>query len=282
MRVRLANYFQHVTSPTQVRLTWFDLIEIGLVVLGFLLYFFVRGAVVDRVDDALAHARWIVDVQQSLGLFVEPAVNQWTVDAEWRIRLFNAVYFWLDFPLIVAVGLYWFWRARRYFTLLRDALLLSGAIALVCYWTFPVAPPRYLPEWGFVDTMEQYANLSYQAQSTEAFVNPFAAVPSLHVGWTLLLAIVIFEYTRSPWWRSFGLAVPTLQLVAVVATANHYLFDAVPGVAVALAGYALAVWLQRRGYPRLSRWLLPAAQPRPQEAPPGGGRERGQPPRAHV
>lgn len=260
MRVRLADYLHRATTPSRVRLSWFDLVELGLVALGFLLYFLVRGAVIDRTDDALSHARWIIAAQQSVGLFLEPAVNQWTLEAEWRVRVFNAVYFWLDFPLIVAVGLYWFWRARLYFTLLRDALLLSGAIALVFYWTFPVAPPRYLPEWGFVDTMERFANLSYQAQSMETFVNPFAAVPSLHVGWTLLLAVVIFEYTRNRWWRIFGLAIPTLQIVAVVATANHYLFDAPPGAVVALAGLGLAVWMQRSGYPRAQRWLRSGAR----------------------
>jgi hypothetical protein len=255
MRARLAHYVHSATSPSRTNLTWFDLVEIGLVAFGFLLYFLVRGGVVDRTGDALMHARWIIDVQQSVGVFIEPLVNQWTLDAEWRIRVFNAVYFWMDFPLIVAIGLYWFWRARHYYTLLRDSLLLSGAIALVLYWTFPVAPPRYLPEWGFVDTLERFANLSYQAQSMETFVNPFAAVPSLHVGWTLLLAIVIFEYTRNPWWRILGLSVPTLQIMAVVATANHYLFDALLGVVVALVGLALAIWLQRTGYPGIRRWL---------------------------
>ena len=187
------------------------------------------------------------------------------MQAAWRIRLFNWVYFWLDFPLIIGVGLLLFWRSRRHYTLLRDSLLISGGFALVLYWTFPVAPPRYLPEWGFVDTMQQYAKLSYQAQSLAPFVNPFAAVPSLHVGWALLFAIVLFEVSRGWIVRVAGLAVLLLQSVAVLATANHFIFDAVVGIVVSLAALGVAYWLDGTGYPSirdaLHRHLL--SQPAP-------------------
>lgn len=251
MRNKLLRYMHEVTAPDRTRVAWFDLVEIALVVVGFLLYFLVRGGVVDRTADALNHARWIIEEQRALGIFIEPMVNEWALEAPWRVRFFNFVYFWLDFPLIIGVGLLLFWRSRRHYTLLRDALLISGAFALVLYWTFPVAPPRYLPEWGFVDTMQQYAKLSYQAQSLRPFVNPFAAVPSLHVGWALLFAIVLFEVSRSWLVRLGGALVLVLQSVAVVATANHFLFDALAGVVISLAALAVAYWLDRSGYPKI-------------------------------
>jgi hypothetical protein len=263
VRVKIFSYLHEMTSPTRTRLAWFDLIEIGLVALGFLLYFLVRGAVVDRDEQALENARWIIDLQESLGLFVEPQINQWTVDSNLRVRLCNFVYFWIDFPLIVGIGLLMFWRQRASYTLLRDALLISGGFALLMYWSFPVAPPRLLPDLGFVDTLEQFDNLSYQAQSMAPFVNPYAAVPSLHVGWSLIVAIVVFWATPHAVLRLGALAVLLLQSVAVVATANHYIFDGVVGAAIALAGLGAAVWLQHRGYPGLRRWLharLRAAQ----------------------
>ena len=167
------------------------------------------------------------------------------------MRLFNFVYFWLDFPLIIGVGLFLFWHNRRAYTLLRDALLLSGAFALILYWSFPVAPPRYLPEWGFVDTMQQYAKLSYQAQSLKPFVNPFAAVPSLHVGWALLLAVVIYQVSRSWIVRIAGVTVMCLQMVAVLATANHFLFDSIVGALISVGALLVAYWLDRTGYPML-------------------------------
>ncbi|MSQ42513.1 MAG: phosphatase PAP2 family protein [Dehalococcoidia bacterium] len=255
MREKLLWYIHEVTAPERTRLAWFDLIELGLMAVGFLLYFLVRGGIVDRVGDALEHARWIIDRQRALGIFIEPAINEWALAASWRVRLFNFAYFWLDFPLIITVGLLLFWRSRRHYTLLRDALLISGGFALVLYGAYPVAPPRFLPEWGFVDTLEQFANLSYQAQSMRPFVNPFAAVPSLHVCWALLLAIVLFRATRSWLVRGAGVASLALQAVAVLATSNHYIFDASVGMAVSLPALAAALWLDRDGYPRLRRHL---------------------------
>jgi len=251
VRIKLLRYVHEATAPDRTNVAWFDLVELGLVALGFLLYFLVRGGVVDRPGDALEHARWIIQGQRAAGVFIEPLVNDWAMAAAWRVRLFNFVYFWLDFPLIIGVGLYLFWRSRRHYTLLRDALLISGAMALFLYWTFPVAPPRYLPEWGFVDTMQQYAKLSYQAQSLRPFVNPFAAVPSLHVGWAMLFAIVIFQVSQAPLVRAAGASVLGLQSVAVLATANHFLFDAAAGVVISLAALVAAYWLDRSGYPRI-------------------------------
>lgn len=274
MRQRAIRYLHSVTAPGRDGLALWDLVEIALVVLGFLLYFLVRGAVVDRAPEALANARWIVDLQSSIGLWVEPDVNRWAVGSIWLVRLFNFAYFWLDFPLIVAFGLLLFWRSRDVYTLLRDALLSSGGIALILYWSYPVAPPRLLPEWDFVDTLERFSNLAYQTQSTAPFVNPYAAVPSLHVGWALLVVVAVFMATPSRLWRIAAITVLVLQSVAVVATANHYIFDGVAGVAVALPGLAVALWLQRTGYPRVHAWL--GARVRREgvagSAPPSGGR----------
>lgn len=255
MRVRIYRYLHHVTAPTRRSLSWFDTIEIALVVVGFLAYFLVRGGVVDRTGEALANARWIINLQKSAGLFIEPAINDWALAEPWRVRFFNFVYFWLDFPLIIGVGLLMFWKSRFHYTVLRDSLLISGAFALVLYWSFPVAPPRYLPEWGFVDTLETYANLSYQAQSMKPFVNPFAAVPSLHVGWAVLLAVVIFMATRNPLARAGVVFVMLSQVVAVVATANHYLFDATVGLVVSMIALMVALWLQSAVYPGFRRWV---------------------------
>lgn len=248
---RLLRYLLRVTSPRRSGLARWDLIEFGIAAFGFLCYFLVRGAVVDQTGDALRHARWVVDLQASLGLWWEPAIQDWALRSGLLIRVMNAAYFWLDFPLIVAAGVLLFSRRRARYTLLRDSLMISGGLALIVYWTFPVAPPRFLPEWGLVDTLEQFSNLSYQAQSMRPFVNPFAAVPSLHVGWAALLAVVVFLTTAHPLVRALVLLSFVLQTVAVVITGNHYFFDAVAGLAVGAAGLALALALQRYGYPGL-------------------------------
>ena len=246
---RLLRYLLRVTSARRSGLAWWDLIEIGLAALGFLLYFLVRGAVVDRAGEALSNARAIVEWQAALGLWVEPRLQAWALQSDVAMRTMNFVYFWLDFPLLVGVGLLLFWRKRARYTLLRDAVLVSGGIALIVYWAYPVAPPRFLTEWGFVDTMERYSNLSYQAQSTKPFVNPFAAVPSLHVGWAALLAVAVFLATENLAARLASLLSFVLQTASVVVTANHFVFDAVTGLLVCAVALGIAVWLQRQGYP---------------------------------
>lgn len=251
MLLRVLRYLLHATHPRRSGIAWFDLVEIALVALGFLFYFLVRGAVADRTADALSNARWIVDLQASLGVWVEPRLQTWVLERELLVRAMNFVYFWLDFPLIVGVGLLLFWKRRNCYTLLRDSLLISGGIALIVYWAYPVAPPRFLTEWGFVDTLEQFSNLSYQAQSLQPFVNPFAAVPSLHVGWAALLAVAVFGATKNLTARLASITTFVLQSVAVVATANHYLFDGVVGLIVCGVAFALALGMQRHGYPAI-------------------------------
>ena len=255
---RLARYLFHSTNPERSGVTRWDVSELLLVVFAFLCYFLVRGAVVDRTADAIAHARWIIDLQINLGVFIEPAFQRWVLDYDVLSRGLNFVYFWLDFPLIAVVGLVLFWKHRRAYTLTRDAMLISGGMALVLYWAYPVAPPRFLPEWGFVDTLAVYDHLSYQAQSMQPFVNPFAAVPSLHVGWSLLLAAGVFVSTRKRIFRLGAIAVFVLQSVSVVGTGNHYIFDGVVGLAVCIVALGAAVWMQRSVYPALGAALARA------------------------
>jgi len=158
------------------------------------------------------------------------------------VQLFNAIYFWLDFPLIVVVGLWLYFWHRHQYTVVRDAILSSGAIALVIYHLFPVAPPRLVPGLGLVDTLAEFSSLAYQTQSTAPFVNPYAAVPSLHVGWAVLLMLGIIWATRSkPVWL-LAFILPWAQFAAIVFTANHFIFDAMVGVVVSLvAGFGAII-----------------------------------------
>src|ERR1700730_16224819 len=127
MRRRVARTGLRVTSPERSGVAWWDITELGFAALGFLLYFLVRGGVVARTAQALAHARSIVHLEFSLGVFVEPNIQRWILSSQPLWRTANFVYFWCDFPLIVAVGLVLFWKHRSVYTLLRDALLVSGA-----------------------------------------------------------------------------------------------------------------------------------------------------------
>jgi hypothetical protein len=231
-----------------------DVFEIALVAFAFLLYFLVRGSVVDRDAEALRNALNVIDIEQSLGFFWEPDLNAAILGYAALIQFFNAVYFWLDFPLIVALGLWmYFFGHRHEYTVARDALLASGAIALVVYHLFPVAPPRLVEGFGFVDTIQQYTGLAYQAESTAPFVNPYAAMPSLHYGWAVLVGGVLIWTTKNLWLRALGVAMPVLQFTSILFTANHYILDAMAGLVVAVLGLLVAMALQEWGYAAIRR-----------------------------
>lgn len=245
-----------------------DLIEAALVAIAFLAYFGVRGAVIDRPEDAYWNAIDVIDIQRGLGIFWEADLNRWADDNLFFAQTMNIIYFWLHFPLIIVFGIWLYFFRRNKYTLARDAFLVSGAISLIVYWTFPVAPPRELPALaaefdpnapayvtGFIDTMREYLGYGYQAQSTQAFVNPYAAMPSLHFGWDLLLGLaMIWAFWRERWWwlvAPVAVALPAAQVFAITLTANHFFLDAAAGGVVALIGLALALGLKRWVYPVL-------------------------------
>ena len=256
MAVKLDVASRKLIEAVSRRRIFRDALEIGLVALAFLLYFLVRGSVVDRRDEALGNAVDIIDLERTLGFFWEPWLNEAILDYGALIQLFNAIYFWLDFPLIVVVGLWLYFSHRHQYTVARDAVLASGAIALVVYQLYPVMPPRLLPaEYGFdfIDTLNVHSNLSYQAQSMQPFVNPYAAVPSLHVGWAVLVGGVLFWATRNRWLRALAVFMPIGQFSAIIFTANHYILDGIAGLAVVPLGLLAALALQRWVYPAVRR-----------------------------
>jgi membrane-associated phospholipid phosphatase len=153
-----------------------------------------------------------------------------------------------------------YFRRRPHYTFTRDAILTSGALALVAYAFFPVAPPRLLPGEGFIDTLQALDNLSYQAQSTDFFVNPYAAMPSLHVGWAFLVALgAVRAFPGNRLVLVLAVLHPIAQWSSTVFTGNHYFLDGVGGLAVAALGLGAATFMQRRGYAGLREWLgMPA------------------------
>ncbi len=250
-----ASALARAIAAIQRRRVYRDVFEIGLVALAFLCYFLVRGAVIDRHGEALHNANRIMDMERAFGIFWEPRLQEVVLNRKPLVDLFNFIYFWLDFPLVVLVGLLLYFFRRHQYTIARDALLLSGAISLVVYNLYPVMPPRLLPTGEFIGTIEKYNQLSYQAQSMQAFVNPYAAVPSLHFGWAVVIGGSIIIATRNPFARAFGIVLPWAQMAAIVFTANHYILDAFAGLIVCLVGIVLAALMQRWAYPALASYV---------------------------
>jgi len=243
-----------------------DLLEAAIVGVALLLYFTVRGLVADRPEAAYLHSKDILELQRTLGFLWEDDMNAWIADKKFWAQVMNLTYFYLHLPIIIPFGIWMYYFRRDKYTLTRDCFLASGAIALVIYWLYPVAPPRELGELAarfdpdapayvttWVDTMQRYLGYAYDTQSTRAFVNPYAAMPSLHFGWDLLLGLGLIHAFRGQsliWVAApIGVLLPAFQVLSITMTANHYFLDAVAGGIVAVAGIGLAVVMERRFYP---------------------------------
>jgi hypothetical protein len=146
--------------------------------------------------------------------------------------------------VISAAGLYLYLRHRNFYSRYRNAFLLSGAVGLVIFATIPVAPPRMFPEFGFVDTVHVNSSVYRSLQGSD-LVNEFAAVPSFHFGWILLVGIALIQTNHHILVRSAGVMLPVLMLAAIIFTANHYVVDAIIGGAIVLAALGVVRFGER-------------------------------------
>lgn len=243
---RPIHYIKLVSRPQNVG-------EIILVGVAFALYFLVRGLVVERVDEAIERADRLISLEKSLGLFVEPGLQALILGRPWLVDTANAVYLYGHGPVIAVLAVFLYLRSRPTYLLMRNAFLLSGAIGLVFYYVLPVAPPRLVPEYGFVDTV--FERYGVERVLMPSFVmNQYAALPSLHFGWNLLSGIGVWLAVRSPWFRLIAALMPLAMLLAIVTTANHFVLDAMLGGAIVLLALALSILL-RRQTPSLSSRL---------------------------
>ncbi len=228
----------------QGRVTRF-LFELALVLPAYFAYHLVRGAVNGRVDVAFTNADGLIRLERSLGLFWEIQLQGLILSHQFLIDFFNGVYIWGHIPVVGALAIWVFAFRREWFARYRNAFLISGAVGLIFFITLPVAPPRFIVDAGFVDTVTLHSS-AYRVLQPPAFVNQYAALPSLHFGWNLLVGLAVFQTTRAWYTKAFGLAMPLLALAGIILTGNHYILDAVLGGAVALAALWVATLLHRR------------------------------------
>ena len=218
--------------------------DVAVVAGGVATYFGVRGLTAGDAEVAVDHAEDVLALEKELGLDVEAGVQDFLVDVEPLTTLANWVYIWGHWPVIAVVLLWLAVRNRRIFLRLRNAMVASGLMGLCVYTTYPVAPPR-LAGMGFVDTITEQSS-SYRVLQPPAFVNQYAAMPSLHVGWDLLVGLALVAAAGSVALRTVGRLMPVVMGAATVLTANHYVLDVLVGGGLGLAGWAVALWLERR------------------------------------
>ncbi|MER5638534.1 phosphatase PAP2 family protein [Kitasatospora sp. NPDC002227] len=223
-------------SPARPRL-WFELALIGI---SYWVYSLVRNAVPEQAASAMKHADWIWRFEQWLGIGIERAVNHGVNSVTWLIVGMNYYYATLHFIITIGV-LVWLYRSHpgRY-AAARTVLFVTTAIALVGFYFFPLAPPRLMGA-GFVDTVLVHHTWGSLASGAGAHVsNQFAAMPSMHIGWSLWCGLAIYFLAKRMWVRVLGLLYPACTLLVIISTANHFWMDAVGGMLCLAVGFFTA------------------------------------------
>jgi hypothetical protein len=253
---------------------WKDGAEILLLASTLPLYYLVRGQATERVGEAVARGVAIVEFEQGLGIFWEVELQRAILDYDLLVQGLNAFYLYGHLPVIGALALWLYFWHRPQYLLMRNAFLVSGAIGLVFYLNFPTAPPRLLAQHGFdfglVDTIvEQYDE--GRPLTPNFFVNQYAALPSLHFGWNLLVGMALWLATKNILIRAFAVLMPLAMFTDIILTANHYIVDAVAALPVVLVGMAITLagrWLvlrvlsmdsksaRRKGWVSWAYWLF--------------------------
>jgi hypothetical protein len=217
--------------------------QLGIFLFAYLVYSAARFVTIGDLSVAQANADWIMDLQHHLGVGVEASVQQ-ALTGTWVLWLLNHLY--LAAQLVVLPGSLIFLYRRRHpmYERLRNTILATWVLSIPIYAAFPVAPPR-LADSGLVDTITTQTGVALDSSLTTSFYNELAAVPSLHVGFAVVVGMALAAAVRTrvikAVWLLWG---PAIGL-AVVATGNHYVFDIAAGVVAAGLGYLLGAAVAR-------------------------------------
>ena len=200
----------------------------------------------------------VLDLERSLHLAPEHALDSWLAK---HGTLSQIVVFWYEnihIAVTLAVLAWLWWRRPDLLGVMRATLVTVTLIALVVFWSFPVAPPRMLPG-GYIDLVSVVHHLSpWQLGAIALHSNQLCSMPSLHVAWAVWCSIALWRISERRLLRALAVIYPFLTSFAVMATANHYLLDAVAGAAITLGVY-------------FALGLVPTAPPGPSPAAQGPG-----------
>jgi|SRR5579875_3202443 len=214
--------------------------QLSLFALAYGGYEVVRGLVGGAGGRAFADASRIIGFERALHVFIEPRVQRWvTTHAHWLLDLADWTYLNAHFALSAGALAFIYLRRNDSFHFVRNMFMVAMLVALVGYCVYPAAPPRLMPQWGFTDSIQQFTGVNAQQGPSSLLLNPYAAVPSMHVCIALMLGLTMSRLVHSRMARLLWRTYPVLITFVVIVTANHYLTDVVLG-AITAAGAALA------------------------------------------
>jgi hypothetical protein len=221
--------------------------EAGAVFALYGAYELARGLVVGDTAEADRHAHRIVTLERSLHLFIETNVQRGTHAVPGLTDVLGIAYLTLHLTVTAGVLLWLHQRRPAAFAFARTALLLASALALVGFLAYPTAPPR-LAGIGIADTVSN-GHIDLNHGIVSSLYNPYAAVPSMHIGYALLVTASLLRHGRGRLVRTLAALYPPLVLLVIVATGNHFFFDAAAGAVIAGLAAALAAVLMKRTTP---------------------------------
>jgi hypothetical protein len=215
---------------------WLDVLrQLSLFGAAYLAYRFVRGLVEGDANVAFAHSRDLITLERTLHVFVEPSIQAWASGSHFVMVASSWLYVNAQTSVTVAALVYLYLRHNRRFYFVRNMFMIAMAIALVGYAAFPTAPPRFMPEWGFIDTVAAYTGVHVDSHSASlnALTNLYAAVPSMHVAFALMIGATLARVVRWRLLRVLWALYPLLMAFVIIVTANHFIIDAVLGALTA-------------------------------------------------
>jgi hypothetical protein len=221
--------------------------QVGLFAAAYWGYRLVRGAADGRTVDAFQHGRELIALERGTHTFIEPAIQSWTSGKSVLIDTASWIYMNSQFSITLGalVFIYLFHNSAFYFV--RNMFMVAMGLALVGYMVFPTAPPRFFPEWGFTDSVSNFTGVPQDSVAVNALFNPFAAVPSMHVAFALMLGWPLARLCRQRAAQILWFAWPFVLTFVVVATGNHFVADAVAGALVAgVAAYSAELLARAR------------------------------------
>ena len=221
------------------RLAWLPkggsdaLLQLSLFVAADILYETVRGIAESNAAVAFSNARSIVELEQNTGLFFEQGLQAWAMGQRVLIDFANFMYVNSHFVITTTVLVWLYLRHNERFYFVRNMFMVAMGLALVGYLLMPTAPPRFFPELGFVDSIAYYVNVKHDSGLVALFFNPYAAVPSMHVAFALMIAIPTMLIVRNRVAKVLWAIYPLVVAFVVMVTGNHWFFDALAGAVVA-------------------------------------------------
>jgi membrane-associated phospholipid phosphatase len=219
-----------------------------LVAVFLAVYEEIRWHMVQAGGAAASHALSVVSAERALGLFHERAIQAVFTPWDSITDTFNAYYGGTHFLVPAAILAWLILRHPERYARARTTLAVMTAVAFVCFWLYPVAPPRLLPaSFGFVDTLRDGASGHLEGSLINTAGDQYASMPSLHVAWAVWCALALYPMFRHWALRALVVAYPVMTTLVVVATGNHYFLDAAAGTLLACLVWAVVSRAARTG-----------------------------------